>query len=347
MKSRAVKIGNVTIGGGAPVAIQSMTTTRPRDVEKTVEQILALERVGCDIVRFCVRDEADAKAIFRIRERTHIPLVADIHFDYRLAVASVENGAHKVRINPGNIGGEEKVAAVARCLKAHHIPVRVGANTGSIEKEHLAKYGRSARALVESALGNVRALEKNGVEDIVVSVKASDVRLMTEAYEQLSGIVDYPLHLGVTEAGTLMSGVVKNSIGIGSLLLKGIGDTVRVSLSADPVEEIYAAKRILRSVGLDKNYAEIVSCPTCGRCDWDLIPFAEKTEIFTANVKKPLKIAVMGCVVNGPGEAADADIGIAGGKDCCMIFKKGVPYKKVKYEEAEREFFKEIENCLK
>lgn len=345
--SKAVRIGNVTIGGGAPVAVQSMTTTRPRDTESTVSQILALEKAGCDIVRFCVRDEADAKAITVIGEKTHIPLVADIHFDYRLAIAAAEHGADKVRINPGNIGGEDRIAAVADCLKAHRIPVRVGANTGSIEKEHLLKYGRSARALVESALCNVRALERHGVEDIVVSVKASDVRLTVEAYEMLAKTVDYPLHLGVTEAGTLMSGVVKNSVGIGALLLKGIGDTVRVSLSADPVEEIVAAKRILRSVGLDKNYAEIVSCPTCGRCDWDLIPFAEKTEAFTAGVKKPIKIAVMGCVVNGPGEAADADIGIAGGKDGCMIFKKGAPYKKVAYEDAERVFFGEIENCLK
>ncbi|PWM70985.1 MAG: 4-hydroxy-3-methylbut-2-en-1-yl diphosphate synthase [Bacillota bacterium] len=345
--SKSVRIGNINIGGGAPVAVQSMTTTRPSDTENTVSQILALEKAGCDIARFCVRDEADAKAISLVREQTHIPLVADIHFDYRLAVASVEHGAHKVRINPGNIGGEDKIAAVADCVKAHKIPVRVGANTGSIEKEHLARYGRSARALVESALDNVRALERHGVRDIVISVKASDVRLMVEAYEMLAKTVDYPLHLGVTEAGTLMSGVVKNSVGIGALLLKGIGDTVRVSLSAPPVEEIYAAKRILRSVGLDNDCAEIVSCPTCGRCDWNLIEFAEKTEAFTADVKKHIKIAVMGCVVNGPGEAADADVGIAGGKDCCMIFKKGVPFKKVAYEDAEREFFKEIENCLK
>lgn len=345
--TRRIPIGGTAIGGGAPVAVQSMTTTRPSDIENTVEQILRLEEAGCDIVRFCVRDAADAAAISRIRRETHIPLVADIHFDYRLAVAAAENGADKVRINPGNIGGEDKIRAVADCVRAHKIPVRVGSNTGSIEKEFLAKYGRSEKALAESALKNVAVLEKHGVENIVVSVKASDVKLTVAAYEYIAARCDYPLHLGVTEAGTLLNGVVKNSVGIGALLLKGIGDTVRVSLSADPTEEVYAARRILRSVGLEKDYVEIVSCPTCGRCEWPLIPFAEKVEKFTAKIKKPLKLAVMGCVVNGPGEAADADLGIAGGKDYCMIFKKGEPYKKVACADVEKEFFKEIENCLK
>ena len=323
--TRRIPIGGTAIGGGAPVAVQSMTTTRPSDIENTVKQILRLEEAGCDIVRFCVRDAADAAAISRIRRETHIPLVADIHFDYRLAVAAAENGADKVRINPGNIGGEDKIRAVADCVRAHKIPVRVGSNTGSIEKEFLAKYGRSEKALAESALKNVAVLEKHGVENIVVSVKASDVKLTVAAYEYIAARCDYPLHLGVTEAGTLLNGVVKNSVGIGALLLKGIGDTVRVSLSADPTEEVYAARRILRSVGLEKDYVEIVSCPTCGRCEWPLIPFAEKVEKFTAKIKKPLKLAVMGCVVNGPGEAADADLGIAGGKEYCMIFKKGEP----------------------
>ena len=321
--TRRIPIGGTAIGGGAPVAVQSMTTTRPSDIENTVKQILRLEEAGCDIVRFCVRDAADAAAISRIRRETHIPLVADIHFDYRLAVAAAENGADKVRINPGNIGGEDKIRAVADCVRAHKIPVRVGSNTGSIEKEFLAKYGRSEKALAESALKNVAVLEKHGVENIVVSVKASDVKLTVAAYEYIAARCDYPLHLGVTEAGTLLNGVVKNSVGIGALLLKGIGDTVRVSLSADPTEEVYAARRILRSVGLEKDYVEIVSCPTCGRCEWPLIPFAEKVEKFTAKIKKQLKLAVMWCVVNGPGEAADADLGIAGGKDYCMIFKKG------------------------
>ena len=345
--TRRIPIGGTAIGGGAPVAVQSMTTTRPSDIENTVKQILRLEEAGCDIVRFCVRDAADAAAISRIRRETHIPLVADIHFDYRLAVAAAENGADKVRINPGNIGGEDKIRAVADCVRAHKIPVRVGSNTGSIEKEFLAKYGRSEKALAESALKNVAVLEKHGVENIVVSVKASDVKLTVAAYEYIAARCDYPLHLGVTEAGTLLNGVVKNSVGIGALLLKGIGDTVRVSLSADPTEEVYAARRILRSVGLEKDYVEIVSCPTCGRCEWPLIPFAEKVEKFTAKIKKSLKLAVMGCVVNGPGEAADADLGIAGGKDYCMIFKKGEPYKKVACADVEKEFFKEIENCLK
>ena len=345
--SKKIKVGNIFIGGGERVAVQSMTTTRPSDAENTVKQILKLEAAGCDVVRFCVRDEVDAKAIAKIKEKTHIPLVADIHFDYKLAIASAENGADKIRINPGNIGGEDKVKAVADCLKAHRIPVRVGSNSGSIEKEYLAAYGRSEKALAESALKNAALLEKYGVSDIVLSVKSSDVRLTVAAYEYVAERCDYPLHLGVTEAGTLMSGVVKNSVGIGALLLKGIGDTVRVSLSADPVEEIYAAKRILRSIGLEKDYVEVVSCPTCGRCEWDLIPFAEKTEKFVSAFKKPLKLAVMGCVVNGPGEAADTDLGIAGGKGFCMIFKKGVPYKKVAYADVEREFFKEIENCLK
>ena len=345
--TRRIPIGGTAIGGGAPVAVQSMTTTRPSDIENTVKQILRLEEAGCDIVRFCVRDAADAAAISRIRRETHIPLVADIHFDYRLAVAAAENGADKVRINPGNIGGEDKIRAVADCVRAHKIPVRVGSNTGSIEKEFLAKYGRSEKALAESALKNVAVLEKHGVENIVVSVKASDVKLTVAAYEYIAARCDYPLHLGVTEAGTLLNGVVKNSVGIGALLLKGIGDTVRVSLSADPTEEVYAARRILRSVGLEKDYVEIVSCPTCGRCEWPLIPFAEKVEKFTAKIKNPLKLAVMGCVVNGPGEAADADLGIAGGKDYCMIFKKGEPYKKVACADVEKEFFKEIENCLK
>ena len=345
--TRRIPIGGTAIGGGAPVAVQSMTTTRPSDIENTVKQILRLEEAGCDIVRFCVRDAADAAAISRIRRETHIPLVADIHFDYRLAVAAAENGADKVRINPGNIGGEDKIRAVADCVRAHKIPVRVGSNTGSIEKEFLAKYGRSEKALAESALKNVAVLEKHGVENIVVSVKASDVKLTVAAYEYIAARCDYPLHLGVTETGTLLNGVVKNSVGIGALLLKGIGDTVRVSLSADPTEEVYAARRILRSVGLEKDYVEIVSCPTCGRCEWPLIPFAEKVEKFTAKIKKPLKLAVMGCVVNGPGEAADADLGIAGGKDYCMIFKKGEPYKKVACADVEKEFFKEIENCLK
>lgn len=344
--SKSVKIGNLIIGGKNPVAVQSMTTTRPSQVEKTVRQILELEKAGCDIVRFCVRDESDAQAIKEIKKQVKIPLVADIHFDYKLALKSIDNGADKIRINPGNIGGENNVKEVALALKRNNVPCRVGSNTGSIEKEFLRKYGKNELSLGESALKNAGYLEKYGVEDIVISVKASSVPLTVKAYKYVAQRCDYPLHLGVTEAGTRDSGIVKNSIGIGALLLDGIGDTLRVSLSAPPVEEVYAGKKILRAVGLDENYAEIVACPTCGRCDWDCMAFAEKTEKFTSNINKKIKIAVMGCVVNGPGEAADADLGIAGGVDYCMIFKKGVPYKRVAYSQVETEFFKEIEDCL-
>ncbi len=345
--SKKVKLGNLIIGGGNRITVQSMTTTRPSDVTATVRQINELELAGCDIVRFCVREESDALAIKEIKKQTKIPLVADIHFDYKLALKSIDSGVDKIRINPGNIGCENNVKEVALALKRNGIPVRVGANTGSIEKEFLSKYGKSEISLGESALKSASILEKYGVEDIVLSVKASDVNLMIKSYKYVAERCDYPLHLGVTEAGTLKNGIIKNSVGIGSLLADGIGDTIRVSLSAPPVEEVYAGKGILRALGLEKNYAEIIACPTCGRCDWDCMSFAEKVEKFTANVNKRIKIAVMGCVVNGPGEAADADIGIAGGKDCCLIFKKGKPYKKVKLDEVEKEFFKEIEDCLK
>ena len=344
--SKKVKIGNIFIGGGEKIAVQSMTTTRPSDIEATVKEILELENAGCDIVRFCVRDESDAIAIKKIKDKTHIPLVADIHFDYRLAVLSAENGADKIRINPGNIGGEDKVKIVADAIKCAKIPVRVGSNTGSIEKSFLTKYGKNEISLGESALLNVSLLEKYGVSDIVVSVKASSVPLNLKAYRYVAKRTDYPLHLGVTEAGTYLSGVIKNSIGIGSLLSEGIGDTIRVSLSDAPVKEVEVAKKILRSLELDKNYVEVVACPTCGRCDWQCMEFADKVDKKFANVNKPLKVAVMGCVVNGPGEAQDADIGIAGGKDGCVIFRKGVPYKKVKKEDVEKEFFFEVENCL-
>ena len=345
--SKKVKVGNLIIGGGSPVSVQSMTTTRPADVFATVNQIIELENAGCDIVRFCVRDDADAIAIKEIKKQTKIPLVADIHFDYRLAIKSIDNGADKIRINPGNIGSEDNVKEVATALKRNNIPVRVGSNTGSIEKEFLLKYGKSEVSLGESAFKSASILEKHGVTDIILSVKASDVNLMMKSYKYVAERCDYPLHLGVTEAGTLKNGIIKNSVGIGSLLACGIGDTIRVSLSAPPVEEVYAGKGILRALGLESNYAEIVACPTCGRCDWDCMAFAEKVEKFTANVNKRIKIAVMGCVVNGPGEAADADIGIAGGKDCCLIFKKGKPYKKVGLDKVEEEFFKEIQDCLK
>lgn len=344
--TKQVTIGGVTIGGGAPVAVQSMTTTKTSDVEKTVAQIQALQNAGCEIIRVAVSDEADAIAIRAVKEKIRLPLVADIHFSPKLAVAAIENGADKVRINPGNIGGEREIAYVADCIKAHGIPVRVGANTGSIEKGFLQKYGKNERSLVESALYNVRLLEKCGVQDIVVSVKASSVPLTVKAYTLLSQKTDYPLHLGVTEAGTTESGVVKSAVGIGSLLLNGIGDTIRVSLTDDSVKEVEAARLVLRACGLDEAFVEVVSCPTCGRCAWNSMGLANRVAEFVKPYKKRLKVAVMGCVVNGPGEAKDADIGVAGGNGRCVLFKKGEPYKTVEADAAEEEFFKEIRSLL-
>ncbi len=344
--TKRVLVGGVAVGGGERVKIQSMTTTKTSDVEATVAQIHALERAGCEIIRGAVADEADALAVKSVVERISIPFVADIHFSPKLAVTAIENGAHKVRINPGNIGGEKEIKYVADCIKKHKIPVRVGSNTGSIEKHFLEKYGKSAEALVESALYNVSILEKYGVNDIVVSVKASDVRLTVDSYLLLANRCDYPLHLGVTEAGTTEAGVVKSAVGIGSLLLQSVGDTIRVSLTDDPVKEVYAAQNILRACGLEEEYVEVVSCPTCGRCAWESMRLAEKVTAFVRPYKKRAKLAVMGCVVNGPGEAKDADLGIAGGNGSCLIFKKGEPYKKVSVENAEEEFFKEIRLLL-
>ncbi len=346
LQTKKVLVGGVEIGGGTKVKIQSMTTTKTADIVSTVAQISALQDAGCEIVRVAVADEQDALALREVVAQTRLPLVADIHFSAKLAVLAMENGAHKIRINPGNIGGEKEIKLVADCVKAHKIPVRVGSNSGSIEKEFLQKYGRSANALVESALASVQTLEEYGVNDIVVSVKASSVPLTVQAYTLLAQKTQYPLHLGVTEAGTLQTGVIKSAVGIGSLLLSGIGDTIRVSLTGDPVEEVYAAQNILRACELDKNYAEVVSCPTCGRCSWQSMALAEKVQKAVAKCKKRLKIAVMGCVVNGPGEAKDADLGIAGGKDSCIIFKKGEPFKKVALCDAEEEFFKEIRELI-
>ncbi|MBQ3020490.1 MAG: flavodoxin-dependent (E)-4-hydroxy-3-methylbut-2-enyl-diphosphate synthase [Clostridia bacterium] len=345
-QTKTVRVGGVSLGGGAPIRIQSMTTTKTADLEKTVAQIHALEKAGCEIIRVAVADEADALAIKSVKEKISIPLVADIHFSPKLAVLAIESGADKVRINPGNIGGEEEIKYVADCIKAYGIPVRVGSNTGSIEKNFLEKYGRSAEALVESALYNVGILEKFGVNDIVISVKASDVPLTVKAYSLLAQKTEYPLHLGVTEAGTTEAGIVKSAVGIGSLLLQGIGDTIRVSLTDDPVKEVYAAQNILRACALESEYVEVVSCPTCGRCAWESMELANKVTDFVRPYKKRAKIAVMGCVVNGPGEAKDADLGIAGGNGSCLIFKKGEPFKKVCAESAEEEFFKEIRTLL-
>jgi len=344
--SKKVSIGNVIIGGGERVAVQSMATFKISDTARAIDECQRLKSLGLDIMRFSVTDELDAKAFGIVKKGAGVPLVADIHFDYKLALASIDGGADKIRINPGNIGGEQNVKAVADALKANKIPVRVGSNTGSIEKEFLRKYGKNEISLGESALKNVAILEKHGVDNIVISVKASDVSLMVKAYEYIAKKTDYPLHLGVTEAGTEYSGVVKNSIGIGALLLKGIGDTLRVSLSADTAREVIAAREILSAVNLIDDKVKIIACPTCGRCEWDCMNFAKKVEDYTQNIKKPLKIAVMGCVVNGPGEAADADLGIAGGKDECVIFVKGKIVKKVKKDQVEKVFFGEIDRCL-
>ena len=344
--TKQVRVGEVTVGGVAPVRIQSMTTTPTCDVAATLAQIARLEEAGCEIVRVAVADEADARAIRVIRTGTRLPVVADIHFSAKLAVLAIESGAQKVRINPGNIGGEADIRAVADCIRAHGICVRVGSNTGSIEKTFLEKYGKTAPALVESALANVAILEKYGVSDIVISVKASSVPLTVEAYTLLSQRTQYPLHIGVTEAGTPESGIVKSSVGIGALLLSGIGDTLRVSLTCDPVEEIYAAKRILRACGLDRDFVEVISCPTCGRCAWNSMELAQKVEKLTFGAKKPLKLAVMGCVVNGPGEAKDCDLGIAGGKDKCVLFRKGEPFRTVSAKEAESVFLALVRESL-
>ena len=344
--SKKVYIGNIVIGGNERIKIQSMSTHKISDIENAVAECLRLKEEGLDIMRFSVLDEKDASSFRAVKERTGVPLVADIHFDYRLALKSIDGGADKIRINPGNIGGEQNVREVAMALKSAKIPVRVGANTGSIEKEFLNKYGKSEISLGESALKNVALLEKYGVEDIVISVKASDVNLAVKAYEYVASKTDYPLHIGITEAGTEYNGVIKNAIGIGALLLKGIGDTIRVSLSADTMREVIAGRSILSALDLYDG-VKIIACPTCGRCEWDCMEFAQKVEKYTAKIKKPLKIAVMGCVVNGPGEARDADLGIAGAKDCCAIFKKGEIIKKVNKDQVEKEFFEEIDKCTR
>lgn len=344
--TKKVSIGGVYVGGGESVKIQSMCTVKTSETEKTIAQIRGLEQAGCEIIRVSVLDEDDALSIGKIRAGIKIPIVADIHFSAKLAVLSIENGADKIRINPGNIGGEDKIRLVADCLKAHKIPVRVGANTGSVEKEFLEKYGKNERSLVESALKSVASLEKYGVNDIVVSVKASSAPLTVKAYKLLSQKTDYPLHIGVTEAGTEAMAVVKSSAALGALLLEGIGDTLRVSVTDDPVKEIYAAKRLLRALELDKNYVDVVSCPTCGRCLWNSMELAKKVSAYVEKFLKPLKIAVMGCVVNGPGEAKDCDLGIAGASEYCVIFKNGEITEKIPADCAEKRFFEEIDALL-
>ena len=344
--TKKVKIGNIAVGGGESVKIQSMCTTKTSDVEATCAQIDRLQSAGCEIIRVSVLDEQDAAAIKSIKQHIKIPLVADIHFSAKLALSAIENGCDKVRINPGNIGGEREIKLVADCIKAHKIAVRVGSNTGSIEKEFLAKYGKNEYSLVESALKSVSVLEKYGVEDIVISVKASDVPLTVKAYRLLSSRTDYPLHIGVTEAGTEQMAIVKSSAALGALLIDGIGDTIRVSITDDPVKEIFAARRLLRAVGIDKNFVNVISCPTCGRCGWDSMALANKVTEYVENVNVPLKIAVMGCVVNGPGEAKDCDIGIAGSQEYCVIFKNGEIIEKISAKDAESVFFREIDKLI-
>lgn len=343
-QKRIVNIGGVKIGGDNPVAIQSMCNTDTRDVKATVNQIHELENAGCEIIRVAVPDMVAAKAVADIKKQIHIPLVVDIHFDYRLALECMKNGADKVRINPGNIGDRDRVKQVVEMAKKREIPIRIGVNGGSLERELLQKYGGvTADALVESARGHVAILDELNFNNVVVSIKISDVPKMLCAYRKFNEISDIPLHIGVTESGTLKGGTVKSAVGIGALLAEGIGDTMRVSLTANPVEEIYAAYDIQKVLGMRKTGAEIVSCPTCGRTQLDLISIANEVEKRAANIDKPIKIAVMGCAVNGPGEAREADIGIAGGKGEGLIFKKGEIIKKVPQDSLVDELMKEIE----
>jgi (E)-4-hydroxy-3-methylbut-2-enyl-diphosphate synthase len=343
--TQKIKIGDVYIGGDSPITVQSMTNTDTRDVNATVEQIKALQIAGCDIVRCAVPDMEACLALSQIVKQINIPLVADIHFDYRLALSAIDNGVSALRINPGNIGDEERIRLVVEKAKLNGIPIRIGVNSGSLEKDVLDKYGKvTAEALVESALRHVKLLEKFDFKDIVISIKSSNVQQMLESYRLISSKVQYPLHLGVTEAGTLWRGTIKSSIGIGALLSEGIGDTVRVSLTGDPVEEIRVGREILKDLGIIKEGIEFVSCPTCGRTQIDLIKIATEVEKQLEGSNKLIKVAVMGCVVNGPGEAREADIGIAGGNGEGLIFKKGNIIRKVKEEDLVKELIKEINN---
>lgn len=328
-KTKKIYVKDITIGGDSPIVIQSMTNTKTSDAKATIAQIKALEKAGCELVRVSVPNNESAQAIGEIISNVDIPVVADIHFDYKLALESIKNGVHGLRINPGNIGNEEKVIQVVNEAKKRNIKIRIGVNAGSLEKDLLDSMGRTPKAMVESAFRHIKILEKYDFYNTAVSLKASDIETTIKAYELFSSKSDYPLHLGITEAGTLKAGTIKSSIGIGYMLLNGIGDTIRVSLTADPVEEIYVAKEILKSIGLDNESIRIISCPTCARTDIDIIGLAEKVEKATANIKKNISVAIMGCAVNGPGEARDADLGIAGGKSEALLFKKGQIIRKV------------------
>lgn len=343
--TRKISVGGVQIGGGAPVSIQSMLNRPNTDIEGCLEQITALKNAGCEIVRLSVLDMEAAECFGKIAEKSPLPLVADIHFDYRLAIAAAEGGASKIRINPGNIGGEDRVKAVVDCCKTHRIPIRIGVNGGSLDKNLLKKYGHpTPEALVESAFSHIALLEKFGFYDICVSMKSSNVPLMMQAYRLMHERSDYPLHVGVTETGTEYMGTIKSAMGIGGLLCMGIGDTIRVSLTADPVREVIAAKAILKAAGLRKNGVNLISCPTCGRTKIDLIGLANRVEEALRDCEKNITVAVMGCIVNGPGEAREADIGIAGGDDCGVIFVKGELREKLPYPELLPALLRYIEN---
>jgi len=333
-QTRIVQIGDRFIGGGNAILIQSMTNTKTEDIKATVAQIQELTKAGCEIIRCAVPTIEAAKAIAQIKEQITIPLVADIHFDYRLAILAIENGADKIRINPGNIGSEERVKMVIAAAKSKGIPIRVGVNSGSLEREILEKYnGVTAQGLAESAIKQMRLIEDLGYDNLVLSIKSSDVMMCAKAHELVANLTDHPLHVGITEAGTIYSGNIKSAVGLGVILSKGIGDTVRVSLSSDPLEEIKSAKQILRTLDLRKGGIEVVSCPTCGRTEIDLIKLAEQTESMVQDIPLNIKVAVMGCVVNGPGEAREADIGIAGGIGCGLLIRKGEIIKKVSEDE--------------
>ncbi len=346
--TRKVNVGPVAIGGGAPISVQTMTNTDTRDVEATLAQIRAMAAAGADVVRVSVYDEACAKAVRDLVDGSPVPLVADIHFNHRLAIQSVENGIAKVRINPGNIGGEAHVRELADCLKAHRVPVRIGVNSGSVEKEILEKYGGvTPEGMVESGLNHARMLERAGYDDIVLSFKATDVRKMVAACRLAAKACDYPQHIGVTESGTADVGIVKSAVGIGALLLEGIGDTIRVSLSGDPVQEVPAGLSILRACGLRRDGIEIISCPTCGRTGIDVEGIARRVRAETADIRVPLKVAVMGCVVNGPGEAREADLGVAGGKDGAgILFVKDQPPRSIKGGDLAAELVAEIRRMV-
>ncbi len=345
-QTRQIHIGNVAVGGNSPISVQSMTNTDTRDVAATVAQIEKLQDAGCEIIRVAVLDKDAALAIKKIREKILIPLIADIHFDHRLAVAAMESGAQGIRINPGNLGGPEKLSKVVDAAKAHKVPIRVGVNSGSIEKDLLKEFGYptedNPKSLIESALRNVRLLEKQSFEEIKISIKSSDTLTCISGYQQLSTLSDYPLHIGVTEAGGLIAGTVKSSVALGILLHQGIGDTFRISLTRDPVEEIRVGFELLRSLKIRERGPELISCPTCGRTQIDLFSIAEEVEKYVQTMQKKVKVAVMGCVVNGPGEAKEADIGLAGGNGVGIIFKKGVLYKKVKEDDLLETFLDEL-----